>query len=210
MARGLISSRGNLGGANARRRASSTAYAASFPPGTYTWTAPTSGRFKFVLWGGGYQGEVGNGGASGSYAEKTATMGLGQTASLTVGGPGSDTVLTLPGGAVITAGAAAAGNTVGVASGGDVNLNGSLGGAPSASGVNGLGTGGGVGGAPNATKPGGAGAPATLPFRGGAGLDGATGALVAGQAPGGGGIYNSGSGVISLGGHGLAIVLEVA
>jgi hypothetical protein len=134
---------------------------------TYTWSPPQSGRWKFVGWG------PGDRGASGAYFEVTRFLRATDSVTIQVGRTASsDTVLTLPGGLVATAGRASS-NTAGVASGGDVNLNGTDG--PSiagASGGAGLGTGGGSGGlGDGSTYAGGSGAPANLPFRGANGGD---------------------------------------
>ena len=152
----------------------------TFPPGTWTFTPPKAGYWKFVQWGvGGSVSTVGN--ASGAYTEYTRFLTSAQSVALVVGiyaGVGTvDTTATFPDGYVVTAGKAT-GATPGTASGGDVNLNGSAGtaGSTSATGANGSGTGGGAGAANSGTNDGGAGAPANLPYRGGAG----------GASPGGG------------------------
>ena len=163
-----------------------------FPPGSYTFTPTVSGRWKFVLCGGG--GYVSpDGGGSGAYAEITKFLTTGQTVALVTGrgantdAAGTDSTATFPDGTVVTAGAAS-GNTGGVATGGDVNLDGSDGGLDidSSAGGNGLGTGGGAGGPGTGVNiyGGGAGAPANLPFRGGAGGSGQN--VATGRSPGGG------------------------
>jgi len=143
-----------------------------FPPGSYTFVVPKSGYWKFVIWGPGATFGAGgtDGGGSGGYCEITRALLSGQSASITVARSGSNSIVTLPDGTVVTAatGTLAGG---GAATGGDVNLSGSAGGAAGGNnaGAAGLGTGGGAGGLGGGGGPGGAGAPANLPFRGGFG-----------------------------------------
>lgn len=180
-----------------------------FAPGSYTFTSPKGGRWKFVLWGpGGNSGGGVDGGGSGAYVEITKTVLTGQTVALVVSSAGAATTATFLDGAVASAGAGS-GITGGTASGGDVNLNGSNGGASGGSnaGTAGTGTGGGAAGAGGAGLPGGAGAPANLPFRGGAGGTGAgIPAVVSGKSPGGGA---GDSGAATAGGDGLIIAYLV-
>ena len=138
--------------------------------GAYTFTVPTSGRWMFVGWGPGGLGSSGSkGGSSGAYVEVTRFLARGQTVSLSVNF-NADTVITLPDGTIAIAGKSApgGGGAPGIASGGDVNINGTSS-AVSGSGSPGGGTGGGPGGTPTGGNIGGAGAPANLPFRGGKG-----------------------------------------
>lgn len=171
-------------------------YATQYTPGSYTFVPPKAGYYKFVLWGAGDGSNPG--GASGAYSEKTVFLTVAQSVPIVVGlgnagAPGGDTTVSLPGVAVVTAGGGN-GATPGVASGGDLNLNGSTSGNP------GLGSGGGpvgsVGGNP-------AGAPGVLPFRGGGG---ATGPTLAGISPGGGGSAGASA---WPGGMGMVIALFV-
>lgn len=162
---------------------------------SYTFTPPKAGRWKFVGWGPGHSS-----GASGAYVEITRFLNTSQSATLHVGGQGvSDTTITLPG-AVATAGRAAAGPVVGAATGGDVNLAGSLPGTGGSDGVAGLGTGGGAGGdGDGSTYDGGGGAPANLPFRGAAGGDENANegpGVGAGAGGRGAGLYPGGPGLI--------------
>lgn len=164
---------------------------------SYNWSPPRAGYWKFVLWGAG-DGSNGAGvqGASGAYAEKTLFLSPKDVVAILVGigkgGVGADTTVTPPSGLVITAGGGN-GSTGGVASGGDVNLNGS------APGSNGLGTGGGLSGDPTT-----AGAPAMLPHRGGNGAFNAGTGPFCGGTPGGGGV--GGAIVFGAGGSGYVEV----
>lgn len=169
--------RGFVGQHMAAKKKGFAGYAAQYTPGSYTFIPPVSGYYKFIQWGAGDGSNPG--GASGAYAEKTAFLTPALSVPMVVGlgnagAPGGDTTVNLPVTGLVTAGGGN-GITPGVASGGDLNLNGSTSGNP------GLGSGGGpvgsVGGNP-------AGAPGVLPFRGGGG---ATGPTLAGISPGGGG-----------------------
>lgn len=177
-----------------------------FPPGSYTFTVPKSGYWKFVGWGAGGAGTVGLSGGSGAYVEITKALRAGQTVALVVGLPSApNTTMTFPDGALATAGGAAL-DAAGVASGGDVNLSGGAG-AASGTGVAGAGSGGGAGGADVAGAAGGAGAPGELPFRGGSGGTGSSGTdAAAGRSPGGGA---SESNAFPSGGHGQIIAFLV-
>lgn len=176
--------RGFVGQGMDGRRAQRTGYARVYLPGSYTFTAPYSGRYKFILHGAG--GVIAaDAGASGSYAEKTFTLNAGQTAALVVGAPsGSDTSVTITGQPVVTAGNAST-VTPGVASGGDVMYDGSAGGTAGGAGTAGLGPGGGVGGGSGGGISGGGGAPGTAEFPGGRGRTGNQ-TSDAGVSPGGG------------------------
>lgn len=158
-----------------------------YTPGSYTFTAPQAGWWKFVLWG---AGDSNGNATSGAYSEYTVFLGVNQNVALVVATANTlasalDTTATFPSGKVVTAGGAGA--SPGAASGGDVNL------AGSASGAAGSGTGGGAAGSGN-----GAGAPANLPYRGGAGSGGSG----QGHTPGGGAQTAGGF----TGGDGMAIV----
>lgn len=175
-------------------------------PSAYNFTPPTGGHWKFVLWGmGGTNNSIGN--ASGAYIEVTRELSTAQTAVINVpqfSVNASDASVTFPDGTSAIAGNAS-GATPGVATGGDVNLNGTAGtaGGTSSDGGHGLGTGGGVGGIHASTNDGGAGAPANLPFRGGAG---GVGGSAPPPGPGGGIGQASGAGA-SCYGQALVIYL---
>lgn len=153
-------------------------YVTQFTPGSYSFTPTKAGYWKFVGWGPGGGSTGANPAASGAYFEKTVFLSITQTVAIVVAdgaalnGP---TTLTFPNGLVVSATSGQEGNNPGVATGGDVNLNGSNPGSA------GLGTGGGA--APTAGGTG-AGAPAMLPFRGGRGPNGLDGSD--GKTPGGG------------------------
>lgn len=184
----------------------------TFPPGSYNFTPPYAGRWKFVAWSGGGLGSSGDGGSSGTYAEITKVMSPGEAVSISVGyggnntiGDATDTTITFADGKTVTcpAGVAGGGGVPSAPSGGDVNLSASAGGAGGGSGATGGGTGGGSGGAGSGAVGGGGGAPANLPFRGGKGAgSGANGA----RSPGGGGAGNSGT---AQGGDGLVVAFMV-
>lgn len=201
MPRGTRSVRANRRGANAVRR-SESAYAASYPPGSHTFTPPKAGYYLFVLWGPG-QGSTGFteflASPSGCYCEYTDHLDPTQRVALTVsaGVPGGSTATTatFPDGKVVSAGP---GNSL-IATGGDVNLLGSAGGTGAVAPSAGSGTGGGAAGS---GLSGGGGAPGVLPFRGGAG--GASQA--SGTAPGGG-AGDTGTGDKAKGGDGQVLVL---
>jgi hypothetical protein len=136
-------------------------------PGTYTFTPPINGYFKFVGWGGGGNGSSGvYGGGSGSCVEATRLLTVNQSVTMVVGATHVDTTFTFPDGTVITAGGTT-NQAGGIASGinanlGDVGINGTAGPSNGGTAGPGLGTGGGPGGGVN----GGAGVPANLPCRG--------------------------------------------
>jgi hypothetical protein len=185
-------------------------YCRVYQPGTYTFTAPYTGQWKFVLHGaGGDWTNLGTGqaSASGAYVEKTIPLNAGQTVGITVGAGGSGTNTTAVAAGYPTMSAGAANSfTVGVASGGDVNLDGSLGGTSGAvAGVNGLGAGGGSGGTAGGGWGGGGGAPGSAEFPGGKGQDGGNTATT-GISPGGGRAGTAGG----PGGDGRAVVLLVS
>jgi hypothetical protein len=189
--------RGFVGQGMDGQRKTFTPYTASYGPGTFTWTAPLPGFYRFVQWGCG-------GRASAAHAQTVVHLNTGDRVSLVVAeGVSTDTVVTFPSGRVVTAGSAvlSLGETPGVATGGDLNLNGSVSGTPSGgNGVAGLGDNGGLGGTGNgATSGGGGGAPGYGGFRGGDG--GSTAGDQIGRAPGGGSTTP-----FSAGGVGLVII----
>lgn len=194
--RGFVSQ--NMRGA----RDNFASYGASYPAGTPTWICPKSGWYRFVQWGaGGVTGGTVSGG-SGAHTQTVAHINKGQTVAIVVPAGGSDCTVTLPNGRVITAGTAAAA-TGGVASGGDININGSNGTAGGGgNGVAGGGDNGGPGGLGNGTtNSGGAGAPGSGGYRGGEG----------GSATGGAGAGTPGAGgnQTSSGGQGSGFVIIV-
>lgn len=161
---------------------------------SYTFTAPDQGVYKFVLWGSGTFGNTAGG--SGAYCEYSRQMAKGQTVALVVptSSGGLPTTATFPDGKVVSAGFGGVG-VAGIASGGDVNLNGSL------AGVAGLGSGGGTSGVGA-----GGGAPGVLPFRGGSGST-AGGGFTLTCTPG---ASAPSSGANQAGGAGLIIVMRVS
>jgi hypothetical protein len=130
-----------------------------------TFVPPVAGNWKFVGWGQGGAGSNGTqGGASGAYFEITKYITAATPVAVSVIQNGNTTV------AFSDGTSATAAQNGGNATGGDVNLSGTVGTLDSAgAGGSGLGTGGGLGGAANATSAGGSGAPANLPFTGGHG-----------------------------------------
>lgn len=195
--------RGFVGQSMRGQRPPTQAYAASYPGGSFNWTAPYSGYYRFSQWGCGGTGTGGGaGGASGGHAQTVVFVSRGQTVALVVGRAlsGVDTTVTFPSGRVVTT-TGAVGTTPGAATNGDLNLAGSSGGnALGTDGSSGLGTNPGSGGAGDGlAKGGGAGAPGYGGLRGGnGGL--ATGAPKTGGSPGGGGADGSG------GGDGLVVI----
>lgn len=197
------------------KRALAVGYATVLSPGITSWTAPASGRYKFYGWSGGGGGDgSSNGGASGSYFEVTKYLQRDQAVACAVGRgewvarDAEETELTFSDGQVVTAGPPSAWNVPGVATGGDVNLNGSPGGEAvvSGAGAAGLGSGGGAGGLGSASVGGGGGAPANLPMRG---APGGQSAGLAGGSPGGGARGDDGGGGKPPGGSGLLIVVRL-
>jgi len=166
-----------------RPRATINTY--SYAPGSYTWTCPRTGLWRFVLWGGAGMGSSGgsSNGASGAYYEAVRWVVSGQQVALVVGTVHQDTVATFPNGEALVAGGGIL-TTPGVATatGSDIAYNGSAPGNP------GLGSGGG-------TASGGAGAPGNGHYRGGSGGNRPT-------APGAGGDGSSNTGA-----SGLALVV---
>lgn len=195
------------------RKASKQAYSYSYPPGTYSWTCPASGVWRFVLWGAGASSNNNNGWAGGSgafyYAERF--VGAGQVVNLVVGrggavvltgANGANTTATLPNAEVLTAGG---GITVASSTGGAVTANRPtdivFAGSPGA--TDGLGTAGGLKGTGSG---GGSGAPGYGTYRGGAGANQLD--QRSGGAPGAGGCVTGDDG--SGGGDGLAILTRIS
>lgn len=177
-------------------------YAASYPAGSYTWTCPLTGFYRFAVWATGGQSSAGNGGASSGHSQTVKHIAKGAQIPIVVStyGGGSSSV-TFPDGSAVVVTSASAG-TPGAASGGMINLAGSLGGVGAlASGADGLGGNGGLGGTGGISTGGGAGAPGYGPFRGGDGGNDAAG-VQNGQTPGGGAIasgsYPVGSGLVII------------
>lgn len=168
-----------------------------FPVGSWTFTPPKAGYWKIVLRGPGAAGSGSNGGGSGAYLERTVHLTPQHTVLLTVSAPGSATVATLPGGGLISAGAAS-GRTGGAAIGGDLQYNGSMGGNSIAGGAAGLGPGGGAG----TSTEGGAGSPGTLQYLGTSGAN----LNQSGRTPGAGGSHLVSTGAGTPGGDGQAIL----
>ena len=205
--------------AQARIAAQRIAYAGAdqgstynFPSGgTYSFTPPKPGVWKFVGWSaGGGSGAGTGGGGSGAYVEITKYLTAAQAVTIVAGfggagASGTATSVTFTDGVVASATGGTAGDSVptggagGVATGGNVNLNGSAGVTSGATANAGLGTGGGAGGGTS----GGAGAPANLPFRGG---KGGTNVGVDAAAPGGGTPI---VGTFRTGGHGLVLAFFI-
>jgi len=139
--------------------------------GSFSFSPPRPGRWKFVGWGPGGDGNNGaTAGASGAYIEVTRYLTRKDVIAIVVGAVGSDTTITFPNAVVVTAGKASAA-VAGVATGGDVNINGTAGVVTGTiNGNPGSGTGGGTGGtATLGPGSGGAGAPGRLPYFGGNG-----------------------------------------
>jgi hypothetical protein len=137
-------------------------YTVSYPQGSFTWTCPLTGWYRFVNWGAG--GGSGGIGASGAHTQTVVRMAKGQTVAVVVSAVGgANSSFIFPSGRVALATSGLV-NTPGTASGGDINLNGSP------AGFNGLGDSGGTG-----TANGG-GAPGNGGYRGGNGETGGVGA----------------------------------
>lgn len=176
-----------------------------YSPGTYTFKPPRSGYWKFIGWGpGGGTSNLSDTGASGAYGEITKFLTTAQSVAIVVSPNSSATTFTFPDGTVASAGNGAQGPSgAGIATGFDVNLNGtpgvtnSSGSSPPAA----NGTGGGTSGGAN----GGAGAPANLPYRGASGTAPGSTSTVMGQSPGGGAGQTSLT--LAAGGSGLALVV---
>lgn len=199
--------RGLVGQGMDGRRARSNGYARVYGAGSHTFTAPYTGRWKFILHGAGGS-QTGDGGGSGAYVEKTISLCAGQTVALVVGAGNSttDTTLAAAGQPLVIAGAANA-TVAGAASNGDVMINGTVGGTAGAAGAAGGGAGGGAGGT-GGPGGGGAGAPGSIEFPGGTG---ASYAQVGrpNTTPGAGGANSSGV-EASHGGNGRAVVFLVS
>jgi hypothetical protein len=161
-------------------------YTANFPPGSHTWTSPRTAYYRFTQWGPGGSGGGGAPGASGALTQNVVLVPRGQTVAIAPSDAvGVDSTITFANGKIATAGSGVS-NTPGVASGGDLNLNGSVGGAA------GLGTNGGAG---DGGANGGGGAPGQGPYKGAAGGT---------HGPGAG--FTNGS----IGGYGFCIIASQA
>lgn len=178
------------------------ALGALYAAGAHIFEAPATGRYMFTLWGGGAVGG-GTGGGSGAFAQKTRRLRRGETVSIVVGASAGASTATFIDGSVVTAGAGT-GTGGGLATGGDLNLNGSSGGTSGNAGDGGGGTAGGAGGANQGADGGGAGAPGQGLYKGGRG---GSQASAPASAPGGGGA--GGTGVLTAPGSGLCIVERV-
>lgn len=161
-----------------------------YSPGSYTFRPTKAGFWRFVAWGAGGDASpgTGTGGGGGGLSIKTVFLTPAQTVSIVVGdwisnNGASSTVITFPDGSAMTIAPAGPGGTSagGVATGGDVNVN----------------------GASTATSAGGA-AASFGEFRGGNG--GAANAP--GRAPGGGAGVSSGTDPRTAG-AGLVLVFFV-
>ena len=193
------------------------AYAAVYSAGSYTFVAPVSGVFKFIACGSGSGGNgFDRGGSSGAYVEKTRRLAVGEAVGIVVAkavnlganSAGNDTIFVFSDGLVVVAGGGAAISGTGlggVASNGDVNINGSASSPSFTSGNPGSGLGGGPGGGTDgSTISGGSGAPGVAPFFGGAG--GGVGLLIPGVGGGGAGIAG---GVQGSSAPGSAVVVQI-
>jgi len=198
--------RGFIGQNISGRRSTRPGVVLQFPVGSHDFMAPVAGTWKFVMWGPGgdpvNNGSNLSGGASGGYVEYKKFLDKNQIVKLVVGRD-TNTTAVFPDGKLLSAGAASA-NIGGVATGGDVNLNGTS--TPAIgtglSGPAGQGSGAGLGGTGSSAADGGAGAPALLPYRGGTG--GSISSALA-TAPGGGGAAIGGHGA-----NGMILVLLVS
>ena len=188
-------------------------YQASFnaptTAGAQTWTCPRTGEYTIYAWGFGGRGGTNTGDYAGSsgalaiwqrvrfQAGDTVTITIPERASTT----GDTTVSTARKSATLTAGRGGDGGVsagaVGVASNGDVNINGSEGKIAPAAGNAGGGTDGGSG----STNTGSPGAPGYDGLRGGD-----AGGFYPGGTPGAGGQRSSPSDPQRLGGCGLVII----
>lgn len=173
---------------NPPRKAASPAavssYVRTYSAGSYDWRCPKTGTYRFVLWGSGGGGDnagPNEGGGGGAHVQKTARVRAGQLVPVVVGGPslpddsGAATTVALPSGLVSAGGGekgnAGAGGAGGIATGGDVNVNGSdsFGSTGGASASSGLFAGGGVSMGGVASIPGGGGGISGPQFGGGGG-----------------------------------------
>lgn len=200
-----------LGGFSvANRGRSSTPRNASYPAGSFTFIAPASGWFRFVMWGAGARSNQGGpwGGPSGAFVLAERPLAQGQRVSLVVADADNtpiNTTATFPDGEVLTAGSGdRITPAVGVATAnrnrGDIAINGSLANA------NGGGNNGGTSKPGNGTPDrSGGGAPGWAGYRGGDGAGSASG--FPGSSPGGGGSVDSGVG--TFGGGGLVLIEQV-
>lgn len=199
-------------GMDGRKRAR-TPVSRSYPPGSYTFTATTSGWYRFVLWGGGASAQNTDGsGGGGAFILAERALAQGQRVSIVVGAQtslppntstgidGNASSVTFPTGEVITAGGGqtTASRAGGVPTAGQLDTAYAGGaGVTSGAGNAGAGPGGGAGGAAGGFGGGGgAGGAADVP--GGSGAAGAS--FTSGQSPGGGGGTNSTLGTPGAGG----------
>lgn len=107
-------------------------YTASYGGGARTWTCPSTGWYRFALWGSGGQNGGVSGAGGGALAIKIKRCARGDQIALVVAGNPATaaTTATFPDGSVVSAGSGASGGTAGgTATGGDVNLPGVAGGA---------------------------------------------------------------------------------
>lgn len=180
--------------------------------GDQTWTCPRTGEYTIYAWGPGGNGQptgTGFAGSSGALAIwQRVRFQAGDVVTVSVPGrqnavTGDTTVSTPRKASILTAGRGADGTSVagavGVASNGDININGSLGKALGAAGN----AGGGTDGGPGGSTTGAPGAPGYDGFQGGGGA-GNTG-YPAGT-PGGGGRSSSAGDPQYFGGLGLVII----
>ena len=176
--------RGFVGQGMSGGRKSVTPYVYSYPPGSYTFTVPKNGWYRFFVLGSGGSGLVaGTAGGSGALVVGERALTKGQAVAVVVGAGetpnnnGNQTTVTFPDGSVMTAGGGVAGNTGGAggAASSTSNLdrpyNGSAAGS-AGGGTNGGASGAGLGG----------GSPGYEGFRGG---NGGTATLLAQRGGGG-------------------------
>src|SRR5436190_6852743 len=137
-----VSRRGIGGAGGIGRRQISTKNSANaqqpfnFPPGSWAFSPPVDGFWKFAAWSAGGGGSVVSAGPSGAYAEITRFLRTTQVVTIGVSGEstGTNTSLTFPDGTIVTC-TPSIGGSPGTASGGEVNLPGSA--ATGGSGANG-------------------------------------------------------------------------
>jgi hypothetical protein len=211
--------RGLVGQEMRGRRRVPTSYSYSYPAGSYTWTCPATGWWRFVLWGAGSgcDPNANVGGGSGALYIAERLVPRGHAVSILVGAcagglsVGGDSAATFRSGETITAGGSAPVGVPGAASANrnaDIVHPGSPGGTAGSAGAAGLGTAGGAGGT-GGTLSGGAGAPGYGTHRGGDGISASSSR--GGESPGGGGavaiIGGNASG--TPGGDGLALIYRV-
>jgi hypothetical protein len=135
---GIMSVRATTGGANARRRRTALPLPTIYPPGSWTFTAPSSDVYEFAGWSPGYASLNSAPSVSGSFALKKVHLAKGQTVAIVVGaaaalagsgsiGANTATSVTFPDGSVMTVALGdPASSTAAAATGGDVNLPGNV------------------------------------------------------------------------------------